>query len=179
MKISLDNIRRVAQYIGDKQSGEMIETTGYKKSHLDLKSPVSQVELNAICEMFNTYVLSEGEGRLYNHMGEIIYSIPESPPSNLGDIIRDKIEREDTKQSDIVLKIHNVIIETLGCTKDDITPSARLTEDLDADSLDSVELCMGLEEVFEIEIPDEEAEQMRTVQDIITYMESRESDILI
>ena len=173
MKISLDNIRRVAQYIGDKQGDEMIESPGYQKSHLSLNSPISQRELDAICEMFNTHVLSKKEdGRLYNHMGELIYSIlaseSESESMMSGNVFKDKLGHDD-----VTPKIRKILVEMIGCEEDEIIPSAHISDDLYADSLESVEIIMAIEEDFGFEIPDEEAEQLKTVQDIITYVNSR------
>jgi acyl carrier protein len=56
--------------------------------------------------------------------------------------------------------------------KEQITPGANVIDDLGADSLDIVELVMALEESFDLEIPDEDAEKIRTVQDILSYLES-------
>jgi acyl carrier protein len=75
---------------------------------------------------------------------------------------------ETAKQ--IVEKVKQIIKEQLGVEEDQITPSASFV-DLGADSLDTVELVMAIEEAFDIEIPDNDAEKMRTVQDVIDYIE--------
>ena len=67
-------------------------------------------------------------------------------------------------------KIRAIIIDQLGADEDEVTPEASFLEDLGADSLDIVELVMALEEEFKIEIPDEDVEGMRTVQDVINYI---------
>ena len=68
-------------------------------------------------------------------------------------------------------KVVEIIANQLGVEKDVITPQAHVVDDLGADSLDVVELIMALEEAFDLEIPDEEAEKIRTVQDIYDYIE--------
>jgi acyl carrier protein len=76
---------------------------------------------------------------------------------------------ETVKQ--IVEKLKQIIREQLGVEEDEITPTASFVEDLGADSLDTVELVMAVEEAFDIEIPDKDAGKMRTVQDLIDYIE--------
>lgn len=68
-------------------------------------------------------------------------------------------------------KIIDIIANQLGVEKDVITPEANVVDDLGADSLDVVELVMALEEAFDLEIPDEDAENIRTVKDIFEYLE--------
>jgi acyl carrier protein len=67
-------------------------------------------------------------------------------------------------------KVKNIIMEQLGVTAEQVTPEASFIDDLGADSLDTVELVMALEEEFDIEIPDEDAEKLRTVQDALDYL---------
>ena len=67
-------------------------------------------------------------------------------------------------------RIQAIIVEQLGVDEKEVTESASFIEDLGADSLDTVELVMAFEEAFEIEIPDEDAEKIRTVQDAIDYV---------
>lgn len=69
-------------------------------------------------------------------------------------------------------KVVDIIANQLGVDKEQITPGANVIDDLGADSLDIVELVMALEESFDLEIPDEDAEKIRTVQDIFSYLES-------
>lgn len=70
-------------------------------------------------------------------------------------------------------KIRNIIVEQLGLEDcDSLNMETSLKEDLDADSLDAVEVIMALEEEFDIEIPDEEAENFKTIGDIVEYIES-------
>ena len=68
-------------------------------------------------------------------------------------------------------KVKQIIVEQLGVDEAEVTPNASFVDDLGADSLDTVELVMAFEEAFEIEIPDEDAEKIRTVQDAVSYIE--------
>lgn len=70
-------------------------------------------------------------------------------------------------------QIKEVIVEKLGVDADKITPDARFVEDLGADSLETVELIMGLEDKFGLTISDEEAEGIRTVQAAVDYINSK------
>ncbi len=74
--------------------------------------------------------------------------------------------------SSIEERVRKIVAEQLGVKEDDIQNSASFVEDLGADSLDTVELVMALEEEFETEIPDEEAEKITTVQQAIDYVQS-------
>ena len=67
-------------------------------------------------------------------------------------------------------KVKQIIVEQLGVDESEVTPSASFVDDLGADSLDQVELVMALEEAYSLEIPDEDAEKIRTVQDAIDYI---------
>ena len=73
--------------------------------------------------------------------------------------------------SDIEEKVKSIIVEQLGVEADKVTDSAQFIEDLGADSLDTVELVMAFEENFAIEVPDEEAEKLRSVNDVVAYIE--------
>ena len=70
-------------------------------------------------------------------------------------------------------RVRKVVVEQLQRSEDEVTPQASFVDDLGADSLDVVELVMGLEEEFDIEIPDEDAEKIATVQDAVKYIESK------
>lgn len=67
-------------------------------------------------------------------------------------------------------KVKAIIVDQLGVEEDEVTPEASFIEDLGADSLDIVELIMALEEEFEIEVPDEDAEKLATVTDAVEYI---------
>ncbi|RDI96119.1 acyl carrier protein [Meiothermus sp. QL-1] len=71
--------------------------------------------------------------------------------------------------------IREVIVDKLGVDPEKVVPEARFIEDLGADSLDTVELIMGLEDKFGLEISDEEAEKIRTVQDAIDFIQSKQA----
>jgi acyl carrier protein len=68
-------------------------------------------------------------------------------------------------------RVKEIIVEQLGVNADQVTPNARFIEDLGADSLDVVELIMAMEEEFGCEIPDQEAEKLVTVADVVRYIE--------
>jgi acyl carrier protein len=74
-------------------------------------------------------------------------------------------------EKSIEQKVKEIIVEQLGVNPDQVTPDAKFIEDLGADSLDTVELVMALEEEFGQEIPDEEAEKLQSVGDVIKYIE--------
>jgi acyl carrier protein len=69
-------------------------------------------------------------------------------------------------------RVKDIVVEQLGVKPEQVTPQAKFIEDLGADSLDTVELVMAFEEAFEIEIPDEDAEKIRTVKDAVDYINS-------
>jgi acyl carrier protein len=70
-------------------------------------------------------------------------------------------------------RVKKVIVEQLDVSAEEVTENASFTEDLGADSLDVVELVMGLEEEFEIEIPDEDSEKIATVADAVKYIDEK------
>ncbi len=68
-------------------------------------------------------------------------------------------------------RVKQIIVEQLGVDEAEVTPNASFVDDLGADSLDQVELVMAFEEAFQIEIPDEDAEKIETVQDAVNYID--------
>src|SRR5580658_3889822 len=70
-------------------------------------------------------------------------------------------------------QVKEIIVEQLGVNPEQVTPNASFIEDLGADSLDTVELVMAFEEEFSVEVPDEDAEKLQTVGDVIRYIEER------
>ncbi len=74
--------------------------------------------------------------------------------------------------STIVERVTKLVCEQLGVKEEEVTPEASFVEDLGADSLDTVELVMALEEEFETEIPDEDAEKITTVKEAIGYIQA-------
>ena len=76
---------------------------------------------------------------------------------------------------EMVERLKKIVAEQLGADESKIVPSARFTDDLNADSLDLVEMIMSLEEEFGVEIPDEDAEKIVSVQDAIDYIDAHSS----
>ena len=81
-----------------------------------------------------------------------------------------------SEKKSIEEKVKAIIVEQLGVKEDQVIPEAKFIEDLGADSLDTVELVMALEEEFGMEIPDEEAEKLQSVGDVIKYIEDSSRD---
>ncbi len=77
---------------------------------------------------------------------------------------------------EIEKKVRSIIVEQLGVAEDEVTSDANIIEDLGADSLDTVELVMAFEEEFDIEIPEEDTEKIRTVKDAIEYIKEKVGD---
>jgi len=77
--------------------------------------------------------------------------------------------------SDIEARVKDIVVEQLGVNADEVTTDASFIDDLGADSLDTVELVMALEEEFECEIPDEQAEKITTVKEAVKYINSVQS----
>jgi len=73
-------------------------------------------------------------------------------------------------------RVKKIVVEQLGVKEDEVTLEASFVDDLGADSLDTVELVMALEEEFETEIPDEDAEKITTVQQAVDYVTSHKDD---
>ena len=77
--------------------------------------------------------------------------------------------------SDILSRIQKIIAKKLNVDEQKVTPEASLVDDLGADSLDTVEVVMSFEEEFDIEIPDEDAQKMRTIKNILDYVTEKTS----
>ena len=71
-------------------------------------------------------------------------------------------------------KIKSIVADQLGVDEDQVTEDASFIDDLGADSLDTVELIMAFEEEFDVEIPDEDAQKIKTVKDVMDYIESKQ-----
>jgi acyl carrier protein len=78
---------------------------------------------------------------------------------------------EESEMASVEERVKQIIVEQLGVDEAEVTPTASFVDDLGADSLDTVELVMAFEEAFNIEIPDEDAEKIRTVQDTVEYIQ--------
>jgi acyl carrier protein len=70
-------------------------------------------------------------------------------------------------------RVSAIIVEQLGVSKGELAPQASFIDDLGADSLDIVELVMAMEEEFDIEIPDDDAEKIQTIQDVVSYVKRK------
>jgi acyl carrier protein len=81
--------------------------------------------------------------------------------------------RELMSESEIFQKVQKIVAEQLGVDVSEVTPQASFANDLGADSLDTVELVMALEEEFDVEIPDEAAEEIATVQAAVDYISNK------
>lgn len=73
---------------------------------------------------------------------------------------------------EIAERVKSIVVEQLGVSAEEVTPVASFIDDLGADSLDIVELIMALEEEFNLEIPDEQAEKIQTFGDVVTYIQA-------
>lgn len=77
------------------------------------------------------------------------------------------------KTNEIETRVKKIVVEQLGVKEEEVTQDASFVDDLGADSLDTVELVMALEEEFETEIPDEDAEKIVTIRDAVNYIVAR------
>ncbi len=75
--------------------------------------------------------------------------------------------------SEMETKVKQIIAEKLGVSEDKVNPQASFVDDLGADSLDQVELIMAFEDAFDVEIPDEDAEKLKTVKDAMEYLSTK------
>jgi acyl carrier protein len=80
------------------------------------------------------------------------------------------VRKEEERTMALEDKVKDIIVEQLGVEPDKVTPEASFIEDLGADSLDTVELVMAFEEEFDAEIPDEDAEKLRSVKGVLEYL---------
>jgi acyl carrier protein len=78
------------------------------------------------------------------------------------------------KANEIETRVKKIVVEQLGVKEEEVTTDASFVDDLGADSLDTVELVMALEEEFETEIPDEDAEKIVTIKDAVKYITDRQ-----
>jgi acyl carrier protein len=100
---------------------------------------------------------------------------PHSPiqrGSGCSEFFENPLREVSVVMSTIEERVKKIVVEQLGVKEDEVTPNASFVDDLGADSLDTVELVMALEEEFECEIPDEEAEKITTVQQAVDYIKA-------
>ena len=83
------------------------------------------------------------------------------------------VEVSKQMATDLEQRVSAIIVEQLGATREEIVPEASFTDDLGVDSLTMVELVMAMEETFDIEIPDEDAEKIQTIGDAISYVKEK------
>lgn len=83
-----------------------------------------------------------------------------------------RLTKKEINMSDIAAKVKAIIVDKLGVDESEVTPEASFTNDLGADSLDTVELIMEFEKEFDIAIPDDQAEKISTVGEAIAYIEN-------
>jgi acyl carrier protein len=91
----------------------------------------------------------------------------------LSNIIKNLDKEHKSMSADVLAKVQAVVSDKLDVDAAKVTPEASFANDLGADSLDVVELVMALEEEFTVEIPDEEAEKLQTVQDVVNYINTK------
>ncbi|MBE6419005.1 MAG: acyl carrier protein [Akkermansiaceae bacterium] len=77
--------------------------------------------------------------------------------------------------SDIETQVKEIIVEQLGVDPEKVTSTAKFIDDLGADSLDTVELVMAFEEKFGVEVPDEDAEKLKSVEDVVSYIKANQA----
>ena len=94
-------------------------------------------------------------------------------PGNTAGKVEATTQEENLMSQDIFDKVKKIVVEQLEVDPESVTPQANFANDLNADSLDTVELVMALEEEFDIEIPDEAAEQIATVQAAVDYISNK------
>ena len=105
-------------------------------------------------------------------LGRYVLACLSLPLLNFEHSILGQSTKPKPKTLSVELRVKKIIVEQLGVDEDKVVPKARFVEDLGADSLDTVELVMAFEEAFDIEIPDDDAEKIRTVQDAIDYIKA-------
>ena len=92
-----------------------------------------------------------------------------------GSILNHSTTHQAMSEKSIEEKVKDIIVEQLGVNPEQVTQNASFIEDLGADSLDTVELVMAFEEEFSVEVPDEDAEKLQSVGDVIKYIEEKAS----
>jgi acyl carrier protein len=105
----------------------------------------------------------------------LIFGIAKSGPQAISSTNANPNQQQLMSDKSIEARVKDIIVDQLGVNADQVTIEAKFVEDLGADSLDTVELVMAFEEEFDIEVPDEEAEKLQSVGDVITYITSQQA----
>ena len=108
------------------------------------------------------------ENRIFEHC--CIFGVAKAPRQPLITINANTNLFIHMSDKSIEDRVKDIIVDQLGVNADQVNPAAKFVEDLGADSLDTVELVMAFEEEFDVEVPDEEAEKLQSVGDVITYI---------
>jgi acyl carrier protein len=125
---------------------------------------------NSPGQLHYTLAFFRTEVRKYGKETRAGYSRDKSACAQPKHQISNLIEPSEENMAAVDEKVKQIIVEQLGVDEGEVTSSASFVDDLGADSLDTVELVMAFEEAFDIEIPDEDAEKIRTVQDAVDYI---------
>ena len=105
----------------------------------------------------------------------LIFGVAKAMPEPLITINANTKLLNNMSDKSIEDRVKDIIVDQLGVNADQVNPEAKFVEDLGADSLDTVELVMAFEEEFDVEVPDEEAEKLQSVGDVITYINNAKS----
>jgi acyl carrier protein len=105
----------------------------------------------------------------------LIFGVAKSGPQAISSTNANTNHCNSMSDKSIEARVKDIIVDQLGVNADQVTTEAKFVEDLGADSLDTVELVMAFEEEFDIEVPDEEAEKLQSVGDVITYITSQQA----
>ena len=116
----------------------------------------------------NTDSSLSGTNSLLPKLPVLISALPTKQPNQLK-----PTQKIAMAEKSIEEKVKDIIVEQLGVNPEQVTTNASFIEDLGADSLDTVELVMAFEEEFSVEVPDEDAEKLQTVGDVVKYIEEK------
>ncbi len=108
-------------------------------------------------------------------MLSFVFDVAKSGPHKITTCNTNSHQHHLMSDKSIEARVKDIIVDQLGVNADQVTIEAKFVEDLGADSLDTVELVMAFEEEFDIEVPDEEAEKLQAVGDVITYITSQQA----
>jgi acyl carrier protein len=133
------------------------------------RSAPGKLEVSGLCAIFSSRQLCSPAAARYSRLAE-------QGRNALNQAVCRKRTRTSQGETRMAVeeKVKQIIVEQLQVDEAEVTPNASFQEDLGADSLDVVELVMQFEEAFDLEIPDEDAEKIKTVKDAIDYIEKNE-----